>query len=642
MNVIPTRQIYDSGTVYPDLSPLNITKDITREFNIPSSRYYYHALNDTTVIIPHPAYGDPQQLKRDAAAWLGNTATIYSRQAIDSVSADIDIISIVDGTAVKLPVNGRESTIRNFRNLLASDVQQNYRFGLPPTVTLVELMYSHPFNRAANFIKASQLANSPKIQEIQNYLDECGVLFYTNETGTYGFKASDIVRLPKETIFFYLTRFYGPPERGNLESKAIERKYNRLATNETTRGLASQISANLPMYREYQNEFDLFFNYLNVTPDYPVEQHFGTHNRRRLLDNFFDYLKLLRVPNNLPLLTLNSIKQLSVINRDRVIAFLKNYTDDQINGLIGNSDQIPDTLSRNQYINSIAGEIISNRVFLMLPQEANLCINKKNLDLDNFADLTYVYIGQGSLMGGFKCYDIFTDLFDNFEGNTSDDGTIAFLDPSSREIRNFTTNDLKAFRAAAASGRGTIAPNQEIIDRFDAYIRQSELQSSADFLGIRLFRNFAAQNRELVRNIFLNFFYMGMYMRQWRGLGNPYPIVRDQTGQSVGGLGRTQQSVQENVDNTRDIFLPLFERLPVDLQEAFWNFKLYFKNDARSEIVDKGTTLRKIWRDVILQGSYCVRMASAPWAFTGAHYLKQILDEDIPNFVLNNGISHIT
>jgi len=71
------------------------------------------------------------------------------------------------------------------------------------------------------------------------------------------------------------------------------------------------------------------------------------------------------------------------------------------------------------------------------------------------------------------------------------------------------------------------------------------------------------------------------------------------------------------------------------------NFKLFFKNDARSEIADRGTLLRKIWKNVILEGSYCVRMASAPWAFTGARYLKQILNEDIPGFNLENGISHI-
>ena len=649
MNVIPTRQIYDSGTVYTDSSPLNITKEVAKEFNIPSSRYFYYALNDPTKVIPHPAYGDPVQLKRDTAAWLGNLPTIYSKQSVDSTSAEIDLIAIVDGTAVKLPVNGRENKIRNLRQSLAeqagNDIPIEYRFALQPTVSLVELMFSHPLNGAADFIKASQLANAPLISTIQAYLNERGIVTYVNDTGAYGFNAVDIVNLPKETIFFYLTRFYGPPVKGNLEVKAVEQKYIRLASNPVTKKLAAQIGSNFQTYREYQKEFDQFFSFLNTTPDYAVEGHFKTHNRTRLLNNFFDYLKLLRVPNNLSILTLNTISQLSVKNRDNIIKYLSRYSDDVLDTFIGKSDRLPDTLSRIQYVNAIAGELLAPRVFLMSPLEAELCQNKQSTGLDNFSDLNHGFIGQGSIINGFKCYDIFVDLFENFEGNTSDDGTVAFLDPSSREIRNFTTDDLIAFRAAVASERQGLAANQEVLARFDRYIRQSELQSSTDYMGIRAFTQFAAQspqNRELVKNIFLNFFYMGMYMRQWEGVGNPYPTVSNQTGQSVGGLGRTQQVVQENVDNTRDTFVALFESLPENLQEAFWNFKLYFKQDARTPVVDRGTLLRKIWREVILQGTYCVRMASAPWAYTGAHYLKQILNEGIPGFTLTEGISHIT
>ena len=525
-----------------------------------------------------------------------------------------------------------------------NSIQRSHRFALAPDRSMIELMYSHPFNPAADFVKASQLANSGTVKDIQEYLDKIGIVSYTNESGRYGFTATDIHGLDGDVIFFYLTRFYGPPVKGDLETKYIIKRYKRLATNDVTKGLARQIENNFEAFREYQNEFDKFFNHLNSFPEYPIEQNFGTHNRRRLLNDFFSYLKLLRAPNNLPVLTLNSVSQLSVKDRDRIYNFLKNYTDDILDNFIGKIDDLNNNTNRNSYLYSITRHLLSNRVFLLTSQEAELCINKQSTGLDNFADLGYGFLGQGSIIGGFRCYDVITDLFENFEGNTSEDGTIAFLDPSSRELRNFTTDDLKQFREAIAAERQGMAAHDEILARFDRYIRQSELQSSADYMGIKAFVNFANQsdaNKQLVKNIFLNFFYMGMYMRQWRGPGNPYPIASNQTGESVSGLGRTQDFVQQNVDSTRDVFMQYFEQLPVPLQEAFWQFKLYSKQNLSSEIVDKGHSLRKMWNDVILRGTYCVRMASGPWSFTGAHYLKQILNENIPGFTLENGVPHI-
>lgn len=647
---ITNRQIYDSKLPYPFLYPVNISQDIVTTFHIPSSRLFYKALNSED-ILPYLALSDSQQIQRDVAAWLNHTEipTIYGLIIEDSVSPEIDMVAITEGKKVTLPTNprAREQRLRSFGFLL-DDFRQNEQFHLPSNHSMIELMYSHPFNKTSNFTQASRLADNSTIPEIQNYL---------NERGVVTFKAEDIINFLPVDIFFYLTRFYGPPVTGDLESKAIERKYIQLAKNGTTKKIARQIASNISIYRQLQKEFDLFFNTLNSIPGYPIQKNFMDPNypidedlthgiRTRILNNFFAYLKILQVPKNIPLLTLNTVRQLNTTNQEQIIQFLSYYPDNAIIHLIGNIDRLPESRSRDQLLLSAARQLTMNRTFLLLPWEvefSEICNNSQTIDYEKFDELEHAFVGKGSITTGFTCYDIISDLFDTFAKNTDDNGFVTFIDVSSREPKNLTVEDLKAFREAVASGRGGTQPNKEILKRFDYYINQAEIQSSSNYNGIKAFRKYVAENVEnadIVRNVFLNYFYMGMYMRQWKGPGHPYPIEACRTGETVEGEGQAPKTVKKNVAKAAGPFWKYFHQLPKDLQKSFWYFRVYSKQNDRLE--DIGYDNNKFWNDVIKTGNHCIRLASDRWSFTGAYYLKQILNEDIPGFDISRSIDHIS
>jgi hypothetical protein len=629
------RKIFDSGINYPISYPLNVSSDTVNTFHIPSSRYFYYTLDGRNTVPYLAKNNDPEQTRKDVAAWSSNNyvyPTVYSLHTDDSIDPAIDFVAITEGKRVHLPddLNARDRRIRSFV-LFLSDLEDAFNF--PSDRNMIEQMYSHPFNKAADFNQANGLAYTNDVRLIQKYL---------NERGIVTFKAEDIFNLQPIDKFFYLTRFYGPPQLGNLDTLSTSRKYIKLSSNEVTRRLATQVSVNFNLYQQFQNEFDQFFKTLNINPNYPIEQHFGTTSAERIYANFFDYLKLLKRPQNLPVLTLNTIRQLNTTNRDQIVKFLSNYLDNQIIGLVGDIDRLTNSRTRNALLKSAAQHLITNRTFILFPNEAELCNNKISVGGDKFSELGYVFIGKGSISTGFTCYDILTDLFENFDANTEDDGTITFIDPSSREPRNFTADDLKGFRDAVASGRGGITSDKKLLDKFNSYIRQAEIQESSAYAGIKAFRKFIMedpQNKNLIRDILMIFFRIGMYMRQWKGPGNPYPIESSETGETVEGTGEAQDFVKQNVERETGTFWNNFIKFPKNFQEIFWNLPAYAK---RGNIIeDIGYNIRKLWNDVIQKGGYCVRLASNIWTFSGAYYLKQILNEEIVGFDLGRGVAHI-
>lgn len=109
------RQIYDSKIIYPETHPLNIEPNIITTFHIPSSRYFYYTL-DAKHVIPYLASGDSDQTKRDVAAWIGegNFPTVYALLTVDSVSPEVDIISIQEGNRVRVNSPQKERYLRQF------------------------------------------------------------------------------------------------------------------------------------------------------------------------------------------------------------------------------------------------------------------------------------------------------------------------------------------------------------------------------------------------------------------------------------------------------------------------------------------------------------------------------------------------
>src|SRR5690606_41613980 len=98
------RQIdfYDyGGSPYPTLHPTIIPPEMVTAFTIPSSRIFY--LNPQGVRIPYLALSDPEQTRRDVAAWLenNNLPRVYMERTVESSGdPEVDLFSIAEGNKV--------------------------------------------------------------------------------------------------------------------------------------------------------------------------------------------------------------------------------------------------------------------------------------------------------------------------------------------------------------------------------------------------------------------------------------------------------------------------------------------------------------------------------------------------------------
>lgn len=623
-----TPRVYDSGILYPQESAQTLTPEQIQLLGIPSSRYFYYGPGNNPIPTLAFAGVDPRQLSRDIQAWLEPTSspTVYSQTTVESVDPGIDLINVINGTRVLSSERYRPAYIREFGGLL----DETRGFALRADRKFIEQMLKYPFNPKADFIKASSLARDGFRAEIDSYLRERGVLTFT---------VNDIYRLPESEIFFYLTRFYGPPVEGNLEAETIKRIYRKRANNNNTVALAAAIPEHLSLYRSLTPQFDAYFNAINADPDNPdILQGLGSSSYDRLYANFFDYFRLFTRPRSLPPLTLNTIRQLRANGAGELEDFLRNYTDQEIIHLVG--EGVDSARSRTVLLERAARELIETRVFILNPEEAELCNNPESfLTAESFSELSIPFLGRGSLSDGFDCYTI-EELHQSFLANQSSDGTFTFADPLHRNV-NFRTSDLREFLHALESRRtGTTVP-QSVTRLFEQYIARSEAQDSSDYQQIRNLKAWVSQspqNKELMREFWLAYFRMGMYMRQWRGPGNPYPILAEQTGQEVAPESATGIEISTNVSQQKEVVDRIMGEFPEQISEIIRNLRVLKRNAGRAQ--QEGTTIIERWNGVIT-GRYCIRMASGPWAFTGAYYLKQILNEEIPGFDLGSNIQSI-
>src|SRR5690606_21388483 len=145
------------------------------------------------------------------------------------------------------------------------------------------------------------------------------------------------------------------------------------------------------------------------------------------------------------------------------------YTDQDIVHLVGNS--IDEENTRVEFLQSAARLLLDTRVFVMQPYEARLCNNAESVyTADLFSELAYPFIGRGSFATGFDCYTV-EDLFAPWDLQRDANGDITFIDPL-RPASTFRVPELTEFRNALQAGRAGIAIPQDIVRRFDDYIRQ--------------------------------------------------------------------------------------------------------------------------------------------------------------------------
>ena len=614
----------DSRIEYPvssDLPSSMLTPEVLQTLYVPSSRYYYGNF------IPEISQGDILQVRRDVSAWQNPLfPTVYIKGIKESVSPEVDFIELSEGYQIHFPQNIDMQSYKRRCNEFWTAQNFGVHFaGIIQSFPQWTDFFKYPFHPDANVNSAGHILESA--EQIQAYL---------NQRGVRHFNASNVMTMPWFDRFFMLTHFYGQPKQGDLTAEIIVQKYRGQSRNNITLDLANKLKTNIASYRMHQQNFDAFFDALNQNPDLDLTQHFSSNNQTRIFHDFFNYLDLLSLPTNVPVLTLNTLRQLHNPTPAVLYNLLSNYTDNRILELVGNYPSLLNAQTRGEFLISAGRLILDTQVFLMHPMEARACNNSETVAEETFRSLNRAFLGKGSLATGFDCYDV-EELIQSFQANTTDDGYITFRDPLHYQ-NNFTVEDLQNFRKALGTTRAGLVVDPKYLEAFDRYVTQAQLQASRSYRQILELRAFP--NKEIIRNLLLHYFYTGMYFRQWAGPGHPYPIVRGETGREERVGSATEITIATNVTQEKEQVLHYLSQLPPNLQRLFWDLpSVEFRN---GQVVEIGRTIGYWWHKVIEQGTYCIRMASGPWTFTGGYYLKQILNENIPGFDLTQGLDFIS
>lgn len=405
---------------------------------------------------------------------------------------------------------------------------------------------------------------------------------YLNKIGVYHFTEEDIKNYPFEDQLFWLTNFHGAYST-NYKSLAWSRMLFKSATSDMAKTIAKK--SKLECY--LQTNFTLaqeLFNEINQTNsiDHAMKV-LGCTSEERLLNSFFEYC--------------------NIFNQPRTDFNL--YNDLEIQELCG----ILPGKSKSE-LNSNMRNILSHDNFILLTKQySKYFINKVSIISGvDFTQENSKFIGKGSINKGYNCY-LPQELIAVFD-DSQKDGFLIFSDLENYP-RQFTTAEL--FQLS------------KLNSDFRKYAEISQIQDVDKEQTICRFRNFP--DKDLLRNIFLSYIHMGMYMRQWNGPGTPYPLFKNQTGNEAPADSELAKLIEERVFEEGVKLCNYVRQLPSELEELFWSLRIYYVNSDKDVIIFNETIKNRYDSLIYYQ---CIRVTSAAWIFTGIFYFKHILKEIIP------------
>jgi hypothetical protein len=627
--------VFDNHFVPSSIYTLPIDSNVTMFAGIPSCRIFYfskhlHKIPIFPFIAPvegdPPQLYDPEQIRQSYAAHSSKEETFYSlRSTSESEDGSILLTELIQGRTN--PVWHQPRFLRAIKTALQAETRQGTYSGTFSDSDITR-MINYPLNPAADLARATRLASNNDPQEIDEYLNEVGIDHFTG---------ADIRNLPVPDKLFWLTRFYGA-YNNDYKRIALVQQLFRACTNDLSKQFVTNVRNSPNIFNNpYVPEV---VNTINKERSYkPVLDSLGITKQDRFVNSPGDYLPLYLRGTTAPL----TLTRLRTINQDELRQLLETYSDKEIVVILGDSD----TNTRSEFIAAAITRASTRGIFPLQFQDAQLCRNSHStISGREFVQPGDPFIGRGSPADGFYCYDL-VDLVETFKSSRDPEGFYSFDDPEEYSVgtsRNFTTNEI----AEIVRILPTMNVPPEMVGQFREFLQIARDQESTDITQIRLFRRWINQNpgnREIIKQLWLTYFYMGMYMRQWKGPGTPYPVLAGETGQEATAGSQLEGQININITQERNAFLDLVDQLPAELQELLWKLHIrkFFREDTRPSV--DTNTIQARYNDVFAppagREKMCIRMASGPWAYTGAYYYKQILQEDIPNFNLTNRVEYI-
>lgn len=310
------------------------------------------------------------------------------------------------------------------------------------------------------------------------------------------------------------------------------------------------------------------------------------------------------------------IERLAVMRHPDVETYLSKLTDQEIHNLMG---VYVSYNSRVELIQNTITLIHTPSFFYPTVRLYQRARNRETINLTDITDLNVFMIAYGTMVK----YDVYEldDIIGAFTRDT-ETGLLSFRHPENQHVK-FTVQEVEGLRRLLmcfSSTPGII----RIIELIDQGLIDFHEKLAQDDEYMEQLRKFPVPTKQLIQQFLRQVFYIGMYMRRWRGPGYPFPLKKSDTQLNISEL-ELDTIVKKQIEPA----VVLLDQMGKGAAEYCLNFRQceYNQGGTIDVITEK---FNEIWHRVG-SGKQCIRMASSIFVGTGYHYLRVLFRETIPN-----------
>lgn len=224
----------------------------------------------------------------------------------------------------------------------------------------------------------------------------------------------------------------------------------------------------------------------------------------------------------------------------------------------------------------------------------------------------YLCYDIDELIGGFKPYGENDDIYSYrvFAEDGSIDSIpiehgIQLIDLLEKNINDNSINENKEKLT-------------QLLESLNKIKTKINFSSDEELIVIDYYSKISNESKEIIKSFFIQLFNVGMYMRRWKGPGNEFPLLSNDTKQENFNRSETVLPELEKLVNILDS-LPEKHKIFIQMLKMVQHFDGISRQSTNSE-----SSLERLIEKTVM-GNFCIRQASTFFIGSGAYYSK-ILD----------------
>lgn len=330
-------------------------------------------------------------------------------------------------------------------------------------------------------------------------------------------------------------------------------------------------------------------------------------------NNIVGYAKVLTRGNLDPL----SLDMIHRMPRTDVLTYLSKLTDKEIFNLVGVYVAYD---NRESLVINVAAVISTATPCFFYPiiRSYERSVNRETISMSDIMDAGVFMVAYGNAMR-YSMYEIedFQQAFHRGE----DGDLISFRDPLNPEKR-FTIVEVEKLRQLLTCFEQSAEITRLVAHIDDGLIDERE-KTQYDDVAKRLLRTLKKTEQNLAQRFLRLVFYVGMYMRRWKGPGHPFPLRDSDTRRSV-----DEHELDAIIKAQIEPATAVLDEMEQETAQYCLNLRICQYNVGGGIEVSR-QCLGNEWHNVG-NGKQCIRMASSKFVGTGYHYLRVLFRETIP------------